>query len=507
MTRYALISVSDKTDLIALAQKLIAHGYTLLSTGGSYQAIIGENLPCTEVSAYTGLQEMMDGRVKTLHPKIHGGILGRRGIDDAVMASLDIGAIDVVVVNLYPFAQTIAKDDATLADAIANIDIGGPAMIRSAAKNHAHVAVFTDPADYALIDELHKNRAQALREYLAQKAFAHTAYYDSLIAKYLGEQFSQNPFEIQSNTLTLGFQKVYDLRYGENPHQRASFYQDGQGFANATQIQGKPLSFNNLNDADTAHALCSELSHLGNACVIVKHANPCGVAIGDSLVSAYERALACDPESAFGGIIALSSKIDMPTAQKIAPLFAEVIIAPAIDDDAKTILAQKKNLRVLIMPNTRPCQKDYKRILGGLLVQDGDNLAVQKDNLRVVSASIPDDLDDLLFAWTVAKYVKSNAIVYAKNKQTLGIGAGQMSRVNSARIGVDKAKQANLDLTGAVLASDAFFPFRDGIDNAAAAGVKAIIQPGGSVRDDECINAANEHGIAMVFTDVRHFRH
>lgn len=506
--RHALLSVSDKTDIICLAKNLLNQGFTLLSTGGTFKTLQDAGLPCTAVSEHTGFDEIMGGRVKTLHPVIHGGILGRRGVDDAVMSEHGIRPIDVVVVNLYPFSQTIARQSATFDDAIENIDIGGPAMIRAAAKNHASVAVFTDPSDYHLASNLDDDT----RRYLAQKAFAHTARYDGAIADYLAKNNkidsakTDNAHDFDQN-ITLNLHKINDLRYGENPHQAAAFYADGTGFDAATQIQGKPLSFNNLNDADTAHALATALLPLGTACVIVKHANPCGAALGTSAQDAYARAFACDTESAFGGIIAFNCRLDAKVATAISAQFAEVVIAPFIDDDARAILSAKKNLRVLILPNTRPHQRDYKRILGGFLVQDGDDLTISANDLTTVTKRAPANSEDLIFAWTVAKFVKSNAIVYAKNGQTLGIGAGQMSRVNSARIAAQKAAAAGLDLTGAVMASDAFLPFKDGVQNAADVGISAIIQTGGSVRDDECIACADDNDMAMVFTGARHFRH
>ncbi|WLF85020.1 bifunctional phosphoribosylaminoimidazolecarboxamide formyltransferase/IMP cyclohydrolase [Moraxella sp. ZY210820] len=516
----ALISVSDKTGIVEFAKQLSALGIEILSTGGTYKLLKDNQIQVVEVSEHTGFPEMMDGRVKTLHPKIHGGILARRGLDEAVMAEHNIAPIDLVVVNLYPFAQTVAKPDCTLADAIENIDIGGPTMVRAAAKNHASVGIIVNASDYdSVIAELKQNKtlSQKTRFDLAVKAFEHTAQYDGMIAQYLGcrlndevEQFART-FNVQMN-------KAQDLRYGENPHQTASFYVERNAkeasISTAKQLQGKELSYNNI--ADTDAALECVKSFAKPACVIVKHANPCGVAVSlDGILDAYNLAYATDPESAFGGIIAFNRELDVETAKAIIERqFVEVIIAPSIADGVLAVTESKKNVRVLVcgkLPkiDERQAQFDFKRVNGGLLVQEQDLGMITKDDLKVVTDVAPTDeqLDDLIFAWKVAKYVKSNAIVYAKNRQTVGIGAGQMSRVNSARIAAIKAEHAGLEVQGAVMASDAFFPFRDGIDNAAKAGIKCIIQPGGSMRDEEVIAAANEHGIAMVFTGMRHFRH
>lgn len=518
MKKFALLSVSDKTGIVELAQGLAKHGFGILSTGGTFKLLTENGVPAIEVSSHTGFAEMMDGRVKTLHPKIHGGILGRRGTDDDVMAEHGIDCIDVVAVNLYPFAQTVANPDVTMADAIENIDIGGPAMVRSSAKNHAHVSILTNPADYGrVLDELDNGGISFETRFdLAVKAFEHTAHYDGMIANFFGKKLGENTDF--ARTFNTQLTKAQDLRYGENPHQTASFYVESgtteASIATAKQLQGKELSYNNI--ADTDAALECVKSFAKPACVIVKHANPCGVAVSlDGILDAYNLAYATDPESAFGGIIAFNRELDVETAKAIIDRqFVEVIIAPSVADGVLDITSTKKNVRVLTcgeLPNIneRTPQLDYKRVNGGLLVQEQDLGMIDKSDLKVVTKAQPteQELDDLIFAWKVAKYVKSNAIVYAKNRQTIGIGAGQMSRVNSARIAVIKAEHAGLPVEGAVMASDAFFPFRDGIDNAAQAGIKCIIQPGGSMRDEEVIAAANEHGIAMVFTGMRHFRH
>lgn len=526
----ALLSVSNKDQLVPFAQGLIKLGYRLLSTGGTYQVLVDNGLTVTEVSEHTQFPEMMDGRVKTLHPKIHGGILARRGIDDAIMQQHNIAAIDLVVVNLYPFAQTVAKADVTMADAIENIDIGGPTMVRAAAKNYAHVGIVVNPADYNnVLTELTENSGKlsdTTHFDLAVKAFEHTAQYDGMIAQFLGARLnSASEPDNYARTLNLQFNKVQDLRYGENPHQSAAFYVENQvvnqqveaSIATATQHQGKALSYNNI--ADTDAALECVKSFVKPACVIVKHANPCGVAVlsetADSLLPAYELAFATDPESAFGGIIAFNRELDLATTKAIIERqFVEVIIAPSLAEGVLELSAAKKNVRVLTCgdlpdPAQRKPQQDYKRVNGGILVQQQDLGMVNENDLKIVTERAPTEAEmhDLIFAWKVAKYVKSNAIVYAKNRQTVGVGAGQMSRVNSARIAAIKAEHAGLTTQGAVMASDAFFPFRDGIDNAAEVGISAIIQPGGSMRDNETIAAANEHGIAMVFTGMRHFRH
>lgn len=528
---YALLSVSDKTQIVEFAQGLVESGFGILSTGGTFKLLKEHGIDAIEVSAHTGFAEMMDGRVKTLHPKIHGGILGRRGIDDAIMNEHGIDRIDIVVVNLYPFANTVAKDGVVMSDAIENIDIGGPAMVRSAAKNHAHVGIITSPNDYSrILDEL-KNQGHLshnTRFDLAVKAFEHTAAYDGMIASWLGARLPVDKETAPSDDATATtqfsrtfnhqFTKAQELRYGENPHQSAAFYVDDHAteasVATAQQLQGKALSYNNI--ADTDAALECVKSFTTPACVIVKHANPCGVAtLENGILDAYHLAYATDPESAFGGIIAFNRELDSDTARTIVERqFVEVIIAPSIAEGVLEITSSKKNVRILVcgelpQPTQRAAQFDLKRVNGGLLVQNQDLGMIDKSDLKVVTERVPSDaeLDDLLFAWKVAKYVKSNAIVYAKNHQTIGVGAGQMSRVNSARIAAIKAEHAGLVVEGAVMASDAFFPFRDGIDNAAAAGIKCIIQPGGSMRDAEVIAAANEHGIAMVFTGMRHFRH
>ncbi len=528
--KFALLSVSDKQGIVEFAKSLSQLGFGILSTGGTFKLLTDSGVNATEVSAHTGFSEMMDGRVKTLHPKIHGGILGRRGVDDAVMNEHGIDRIDIVCVNLYPFAQTVAKDNVSMSDAIENIDIGGPAMVRSAAKNHAHVGIVTNPADYTrVIDELGSlgKLTDATRFDLAVKAFEHTASYDGMIASWLGARLLNEGDTLGDDataktafprTFNSQFIKAQDLRYGENPHQSAAFYVESTAreasVSTAKQLQGKELSYNNI--ADTDAALECVKSFAKPACVIVKHANPCGVAVSlDGILDAYNLAYATDPESAFGGIIAFNRKLDVETAKAIIDRqFVEVIIAPSIADGVLQVTETKKNVRVLVcgeLPaiDERASQYDFKRVNGGLLVQDQDLGMISKEDLKVVTEQVPTDaqLDDLIFAWKVAKYVKSNAIVYAKNRQTIGVGAGQMSRVNSARIAAIKAEHAGLVVEGAVMASDAFFPFRDGIDNAAKAGIKCIIQPGGSMRDEEVIAAANEHGIAMVFTGMRHFRH
>ncbi|KAA8735497.1 bifunctional phosphoribosylaminoimidazolecarboxamide formyltransferase/IMP cyclohydrolase [Acinetobacter qingfengensis] len=519
----ALISVSDKTGIVDFARALAQLGIEILSTGGTYKLLKENQIAVVEVSEHTGFPEMMDGRVKTLHPKIHGGILARRGLDEAVMQQHQIDPIDLVIVNLYPFAATVAKADCSLADAIENIDIGGPTMVRAAAKNHASVGIIVNASDYdAVVAELKTSGelSQATRFDLAVKAFEHTAQYDGMIAQYLGARVGKKEGEADqfARTFNLQLNKAQDLRYGENPHQSAAFYVDSAAkeasVSTAKQLQGKELSYNNI--ADTDAALECVKSFAKPACVIVKHANPCGVAVSlDGIKTAYDLAYTTDPESAFGGIIAFNRELDVATAQAIVERqFVEVIIAPAIADGVLEVTGAKKNVRVLIcgeLPsiNERAAQLDFKRVNGGLLVQDQDLGMIKAADLKVVTTRTPteQEIDDLIFAWKVAKYVKSNAIVYAKNRQTIGVGAGQMSRVNSARIAAIKAEHAGLVVEGAVMASDAFFPFRDGIDNAAKAGIKCIIQPGGSMRDQEVIAAANEHGIAMVFTGMRHFRH
>lgn len=521
--RRALLSVSDKTGLIDFARSLNTLSVELLSTGGTYKAIQEAGIPVTEVSSYTGFPEMMDGRVKTLHPKVHGGLLGRRGTDDAIMAEHDIKPIDLLVVNLYPFEATIAKTDCSLEDAIENIDIGGPTMLRAAAKNHVDVAVITDIADYGrVLEELQANQGQlshATRFDLAIKTYETTARYDGAIANYFGSRLGGGSFEQPldfSRTFNTQLVKAQELRYGENPHQKAAFYVERNAkeasIATARQLQGKELSYNNI--ADTDAALECVKSFMKPACVIVKHANPCGVSVSEEGIGkAYDLAYATDPESAFGGIIAFNRPLDASTMQAIiSRQFVEVIIAPSVSEEALSISASKPNVRVMScgpFPEQRASFLDYKRVNGGLLVQSADMGMISSSDVKIVTQRLPTEAEmhDLIFAWKVAKYVKSNAIVYAKNRQTIGIGAGQMSRVNSARIAAIKAEHAGLDVKGAVMASDAFFPFRDGIDNAASVGVSCIIQPGGSMRDQEVIDTANEHGMAMVFTGMRHFRH
>ncbi len=523
--RRALISVSDKSGIVEFAKALAAKNVEILSTGGTYKLLCDSGVSAVEVSDYTGFPEMMDGRVKTLHPKIHGGVLGRRGQDDSVMAEHGINPIDLVVVNLYPFEATTANPDCTLPDAIENIDIGGPTMVRSAAKNNAHVGIVVNASDYdTVLAELDQNNGLTykLRFDLALKAFEHTAAYDGMIANYLGrinqeaEELSTDDMGLLPRTFNTQFIKAQDMRYGENPHQKAAFYKEAApkeaSISTAVQVQGKELSFNNV--ADTDAALECVKSFVKPACVIVKHANPCGVAVStNGIKEAYDLAFATDTESAFGGIIAFNRELDGDTAASIAERqFVEVIIAPSISADAKLVLAPKKNVRVLETGEWAPERLeafDFKRVNGGLLVQDRDNGMITADDLQVVTKRKPTEkeMHDLIFAWKVAKYVKSNAIVYAKNRQTVGVGAGQMSRVNYARIAAIKAEHAGLEVQGSVMASDAFFPFRDGIDNAAKAGIAAVIQPGGSIRDEEVIAAADEAGMAMVFTGMRHFRH
>ncbi len=513
----ALISVSDKTGIVEFARRLADKEIEILSTGGTAKLLTQNDVPVTEVSEYTGYPEMMDGRVKTLHPKIHGGILGRRGIDDGVMRENGIGGIDLIVVNLYPFEETVAKPDCDLPTAIENIDIGGPTMLRAAAKNHRDVTVVVDAADYErVLQELDANGnavSDATRFDLAVKTFEHTARYDGAIANYLGARLDDGVSDFP-RTLSLQFKQTQTMRYGENPHQKAAFYVehriDEASVATAEQLQGKELSYNNIGDTDAALE-CVKCFDEGPACVIVKHANPCGVAYGANLLEAYERAYSTDPESAFGGIIAFNGELDGETARTIVERqFVEVIIAPRVSQAAIEAVASKKNVRLLVCgewTSEAIHRTEYKRVNGGLLVQDAD-LQLTHD-IKVVSERQPteQELRDLLFTWRVAKFVKSNAIVYGRDGMTIGVGAGQMSRVNSARIAGIKAEHAGLEVKGSVMASDAFFPFRDGIDNAAQAGIAAVIQPGGSMRDEEVIAAANEHGMAMVFTGMRHFRH
>ncbi len=518
----ALLSVSDKRGVLDLARALHALDVKLLSTGGTAAMLREAGLPVTDVSEHTGFPEMLDGRVKTLHPKVHGGILARRDLPEHMdtIAAHGITRIDLVVVNLYPFEQTIAKPGCTLEDAIENIDIGGPAMVRAAAKNHGDgaggVGIVTDPDDYAAIVEELQANAGALsyrtRFALAAKAYTHTARYDSAISNFLTSLTDDGARTDYPARLQIAFDKVQDLRYGENPHQSAAFYREPHApegsIARYAQLQGKELSYNNIADADAAWECVKAFDTA--ACVIVKHANPCGVALGANAAEAYAKAFQTDPTSAFGGIIAFNCEVDRATAEAVSKQFMEVLIAPAYAPDALELLAAKKNVRVLHCPLGRITgARDYKRVGGGLLVQGADEARIETGDLKVVTerSPTPTELADLLFAWRVAKYVKSNAIVYCRDGMTVGVGAGQMSRVDSARIAAIKAENAGLDIRGSVVASDAFFPFRDGLDVLANAGATAVIQPGGSVRDEEVIAAANEHGVAMVFTGFRHFRH
>ncbi len=518
----ALISVSDKQGILEFARTLNSFGVEILSTGGTAKLLRGHNIAATEVSDYTGFPEMLDGRVKTLHPKVHGGILGRRDLPEHVTAMQQAGIppIDMVVVNLYPFRETIAKADCSLADAIENIDIGGPTMVRAAAKNYDHVAIVTDPADYALVTREMQSSSGAIgaetRLMLAKKAFSHTAEYDGAISNYLTAINVQGEKQAFPERYTTQVSKVMDLRYGENPHQNAAFYRDASvpagALASFSQLQGKELSYNNIGDADAAWECVKTFDT--PACVIVKHANPCGVAVGATLLETYQKAFSTDPTSAFGGIIAFNREIDAATAEAVIKQFVEVVIAPAVSESARQLFAAKANVRVLTVPlhangsnglNTL----EYKRVGGGLLLQTPDALNVTVDQCKIVTKTQPtqQQLKDLVFAWRVAKFVKSNAIVFCANGMTLGVGAGQMSRVDSTRIAAIKAQNAGLALTGAAVASDAFFPFRDGIDVLAEAGASCVIQPGGSIRDDEVVAAADEHGIAMILTGIRHFRH
>ncbi|MCZ4294835.1 bifunctional phosphoribosylaminoimidazolecarboxamide formyltransferase/IMP cyclohydrolase [Vibrio sinaloensis] len=523
--RRALISVSDKTGIVEFAQALANRGVDILSTGGTARLLAEKGISVTEVSDYTGFPEMMDGRVKTLHPKVHGGVLGRRGQDDDVMEKHGINPIDIVVVNLYPFAETVAKEGCTLADAVENIDIGGPTMVRSAAKNHKDVTIVVNAHDYErVIAEMDANDNSLTLETrfdLAIAAFEHTAAYDGMIANYFGTMvpsYGENKEGDEESkfprTFNQQFIKKQDMRYGENSHQDAAFYVEANpeeaSVSTARQIQGKALSYNNIADTDAALECVKEFDE--PACVIVKHANPCGVALGSNILEAYDRAYKTDPTSAFGGIIAFNKELDAETATAIVERqFVEVIIAPSVSAEAIEVVAAKKNVRLLECGewSTKTTGFDVKRVNGGLLVQDRDQGMVSLDDLKVVSKRQPTDeeLKDALFCWKVAKYVKSNAIVYSKGDMTIGVGAGQMSRVYSAKIAGIKAADEGLQVEGCVMASDAFFPFRDGIDAAAEAGIKCVIQPGGSMRDDEVIAAADEHGMAMIFTGMRHFRH
>lgn len=523
--RRALISVSDKTGIVEFAKALSERGVDILSTGGTARLLAEQGIAVTEVSDYTGFPEMMDGRVKTLHPKVHGGILGRRGQDDEVMNTHAINPIDMVVVNLYPFAQTVANPNCTLADAVENIDIGGPTMVRSAAKNHKDVTIIVNASDYdrviAEMDANDQSLTLDTRFDLAIAAFEHTAAYDGMIANYFGTMvpsYGENKEGDEESkfprTFNQQFIKKQDMRYGENSHQDAAFYVEANpeeaSVSTARQIQGKALSYNNIADTDAALECVKEFAE--PACVIVKHANPCGVALGGDILEAYNRAYQTDPTSAFGGIIAFNRELDAATATAIVERqFVEVIIAPSVSAEAIDVVAAKKNVRLLECGewHSKTTGFDVKRVNGGLLVQDRDQGMVTLRDLKVVSQRQPteEELKDALFCWKVAKYVKSNAIVYAKGDMTIGVGAGQMSRVYSAKIAGIKAADEGLEVAGSVMASDAFFPFRDGIDAAAEAGIKCVIQPGGSMRDDEVIAAADEHGMAMIFTGMRHFRH
>ena len=521
MIKLALISVSDKTGVLEFARGLSAMGTRLLSTGGTAKLLMENGVAVTEVADYTGFPEMLDGRVKTLHPKVHGGILARRDLTEhsASLEQHGISTIDMVVVNLYPFEATIAKKDCTFDDAIENIDIGGPAMLRSAAKNHKDVAVVCDPADYTgILDELKASGNQLsgnTRFNLAKKAFAHTADYDSAIARYLSsldeDRKPAGPTAYPQN-LHLDFEKIQDLRYGENPHQTAAFYRDQKpvsgALANYTQLQGMELSYNNIGDADAAWECVKTFE--APACVIIKHANPCGVAVGASPAEAYSKAFQTDPTSAFGGIIAFNRELDGEAAQLVAKQFVEVLIAPSFTPEARQLFSSKKNVRILqIALGNGEDLYQLKRVGGGLLVQSTDSRNLGLDELKVVTKvqPTPQQLQDMMFAWRVAKFVKSNAIVFAGNGMTLGVGSGQMSRVDSSRIAAIKAENAKLSLAGSAAASDAFFPFRDGLDVVVDAGATCVIQPGGSIRDPEVIAAADERKIAMVFTGIRHFRH
>jgi phosphoribosylaminoimidazolecarboxamide formyltransferase/IMP cyclohydrolase len=517
--RRALLSVSDKSGLAAFAAELHRRGIELLSTGGSARLLTDAGLPVREVSDYTGFPELMDGRLKTLHPRVHGGLLGRRGTDDAAMREHGIEAIDLLVVNLYPFAKAIARPDCSFAEAIENIDIGGPAMLRAAAKNHADVTVLVDPADYGgVLAEIDEAGATSIdtRSRLAAKAFAHTARYDAIVAGYLRQR--QVVDEQFPDQLPLYFDKALDLRYGENPHQRAAFYRDpvaqGNGIGNARSLQGKDLSYNNIADADTAIECVRVFA--APACVIVKHANPCGVAEADTVLAAYERAYRTDPTSAFGGIIAFNRELDGMSARAIlSRQFAEVIAAPSVSAEALAVLGTRPNLRLLATGalgnelDTLSDRLELRSVTGGLLLQQCDRAPLEPGALKVVSRRRPEarELEDLLFAWKVVQFVKSNAIVFARDRATIGVGAGQMSRVYSTRVAALKAADEKLEVRGAAMASDAFFPFRDGIDVAASFGIAAVVHPGGSVRDPEVIAAADEHGMAMVVTGMRHFRH
>ncbi len=521
MIKQALISVSDKTGVLEFARALAAMNVKLLSTGGTAKLLADNGLAVTEVADYTGFPEMLDGRVKTLHPKVHGGILARRDFPEhmAALGQHQIPTIDMVVVNLYPFQQTVAKEQCSLEDAIENIDIGGPAMLRSSAKNHKDVVVICDPADYVcVLDEMPAKNGDVsydTRFALAKKVFAYTAQYDGAITNYftsLGADRQHATRSAYPDTLNLHYAKVQDMRYGENPHQSAAFYRDvtavDGALASYRQLQGKELSYNNIADADAAWECVKTFD--GAACVIIKHANPCGVAVGADAAEAYAKAFQTDPTSAFGGIIAFNCELDGKAAEAVAKQFVEVLIAPSFTADARQVFESKQNVRLLEIPLGRAANAyDMKRVGGGLLLQSPDAKNVQLPELKIVSKKqpTPKELEDMMFAWRVAKFVKSNAIVFCANGMTLGVGAGQMSRVDSARIASIKAQNAGLQLVGSAVASDAFFPFRDGLDVVVAAGATAVIQPGGSMRDQEVIDAADEHGIVMALTGTRHFRH
>ncbi|MDP3841015.1 MAG: bifunctional phosphoribosylaminoimidazolecarboxamide formyltransferase/IMP cyclohydrolase [Oxalobacteraceae bacterium] len=524
MIKQALISVSDKTGVLDFARALSAMGVNILSTGGTAKLLADNGVAVTEVADYTGFPEMLDGRVKTLHPKVHGGILARRDFPEHVAALEQHGipTIDMVVVNLYPFQQTVAKQECSLEDAIENIDIGGPTMLRSSAKNHKDVIVICDPLDYsAVLDELKAGNGEVSYDTkftLAKKVFAHTAQYDGAITNYLTSLGADNAHASRSpypQTLNIAAEKVQEMRYGENPHQSAAFYRDlnpcDGALANYTQLQGKELSYNNIGDADAAWE-CVKTFAASNtsACVIVKHANPCGVAVGANALESYSKALQTDPTSAFGGIIAFNCVCDGAAAEAVAKQFVELVIAPSFTAEAKQIFAAKQNVRLLEIPLGKGQNPfDIKRVGGGLLVQSPDARNVGPADIRVVTKlqPTPQQLQDMLFAWRVAKFVKSNAIVFCGNGMTLGVGAGQMSRVDSARIASIKAQNAGLSLMGSAVASDAFFPFRDGLDVVIDAGATCVIQPGGSMRDQEVIDAADERGVVMLYTGIRHFRH
>jgi phosphoribosylaminoimidazolecarboxamide formyltransferase/IMP cyclohydrolase len=524
MIKQALISVSDKTGVLDLARALASMGVHILSTGGTAKLLIENDVAVIEVADYTGFPEMLDGRVKTLHPKIHGGILARRDVAEhtEALAQFNIPPIDMVVVNLYPFAETIAREHCTLDEAIENIDIGGPAMLRSSAKNHKDVIVLCDPADYQRVINAMRDTGDLdseIRFALAKKVFAHTAQYDGSITNYftsLGHDKSHAGRSGYPATLNLHFEKMQEMRYGENPHQSAAFYRDMQvpagALANYHQLQGKELSFNNIADAQAAWECVKSFDEI--ACVIVKHANPCGVAVGASLLEAYSKAFQTDPASAFGGIIAFNHELDANAAEALVKQFVEVVIAPSFSEGARLVLAAKQNVRLLEIPFSIGTasgldQYDFKRVGGGLLVQSPDTHNVQLATLKVVTQKqpTPQQLQDMMFAWRVAKFVKSNAIVFCADGMTMGVGAGQMSRIDSARIASIKAQNAGLSLVGTAVASDAFFPFRDGLDVVVEAGATCVIQPGGSMRDQEVIDAADQHGVVMLLTSVRHFRH